>query len=268
MVMFETYLDRWSLMRDGDPIVTRSSHLLPVLWQQKPAMLKIAIDSEEKFGGLLMRWWNGDGAANVYECEGDALLLERAKGERSLFDMAMKGEDDEASRIICRTIERLHAPRTTPLPDLVPLVKWFRELEPAARTYGGLFTRCAEAARLLLSEPRDLTVLHGDIHHRNILDFGERGWLAIDPKRVYGERGFDYANTFCNPELPIVRAQGRLRSQLAIICEEAGLEPQRMLHWIIAYAGLSAAWFLSDGDTEGAESDMTIADIALAELGN
>jgi len=26
-----------------------------------------------------------------------------------------------------------------------------------------------------------LPVLHGNIHHRNILDFGARGWLAIDP---------------------------------------------------------------------------------------
>jgi hypothetical protein len=43
--------------------------------------------------------------------------------------------------------------------------------------------------------------LHGDIHHDNILDFGRRGWLAIDPKRLFGERGFDYANLFCNPDL-------------------------------------------------------------------
>ncbi|MEZ2126987.1 MULTISPECIES: aminoglycoside phosphotransferase family protein [unclassified Sinorhizobium] len=264
--MFESYLDRWSLVQDGTPIITPSSHLLPVFWQKRPAMLKIATDAEEKFGGLLMRWWNGDGAAAVYECEGDAVLLERAMGQRSLFDMAMNGEDDEASRIICRTIERLHVPRDTPPEHLVPLDQWFRELEPAARTYGGVFMRCAEIARHLLAEPRDQTVLHGDVHHRNILDFGKRGWLAIDPKRIHGERGFDYANTFCNPELPIVRAPGRLQRQLSVVCDEARLEPRRTLRWIIAYAGLSAAWFLSDGDNENAGSDLTIAQIALAEL--
>jgi streptomycin 6-kinase len=108
--------------------------------------------------------------------------------------------------------------------------------------------------------------LHGDIHHENILDFGSRGWLAIDPKRVYGERGFDFANIFCNPELPTVTKPGRLQRQLPIVCAEAGLEPKRLLRWIIAYAGLSAAWFLSDGDTKNADSDFTVAGIAFAEL--
>lgn len=39
-------------------------------------------------------------------------------------------------------------------------------------------------------------VPRGDAHHSNILDFGERGWLAIDPKRVTGERYYDYGMCF------------------------------------------------------------------------
>jgi streptomycin 6-kinase len=34
-----------------------------------------------------------------------------------------------------------------------------------------------------------------------VLDFGACGWLAIDPKRLAGERGFDFANIFTNPDL-------------------------------------------------------------------
>lgn len=265
--MFEHYVDRWSLTAAGDPISTHSSDLLPVLWRGLPAMLKIAREAEEKLGGVLMRWWDGDGAARVYEHEGDALLLERALGGQSLLPLAMDDDgDDEASRIICRTADRLHAPRSAPLPDLTPLDHWFRELQPTADAQGGIFAICSEAARRLLAEPRDLSVLHGDIHHGNILDFGERGWLAIDPKRLYGERGFDYANTFCNPELPSVTAPGRLQRQLPIVCREARLETKRMLEWIVAYAGLSAAWFLSDNDQKNVESDLAVARIALAEL--
>jgi type IV secretion system protein VirD4 len=36
----------------------------------------------------------------------------------------------------------------------------------------------------LLAEPRDVGVLHGDLHHDNVLDFGARGWLAIDPNDI------------------------------------------------------------------------------------
>jgi len=52
---------------------------------------------------------------------------------------------------------RLHAPRPEPLPELIPLPHWFRELEPAAATHGGILARCAETAHVLLAEPREGT---------------------------------------------------------------------------------------------------------------
>lgn len=45
-----------------------------------------------------------------------------------------------------------------------------------------------------------MAVLHGDLHHGNVLDFGPLGWLAIDPKGLHGESGFDYANILSNPD--------------------------------------------------------------------
>jgi streptomycin 6-kinase len=181
--MFESYLDRWRLTADGDAITTHSSHLLPVLWNSRPAMLKIANDEAERAGGAVMQWWDGIGAAKVYACDADAVVLERAEGSRSLLAMAMNGEDDAASRIICDTVARLHAPRNKPLPDLIPLSRWFRELAPTARTYGDTLVDCSVIAEALLADPRDNVVLHGDIHHRNILDFQElrstAGWRSI-----------------------------------------------------------------------------------------
>lgn len=120
--MFAPYLNRWSLIADGEPIITHSSRLLPVLWQDRPAMLKVAADIDERYGALLMQWWDGDGAAYVYAQEGDAVLLERATGKRSLLAMAMNGEDDEASRILCATAARLHAPRKNSFPIPSPLL--------------------------------------------------------------------------------------------------------------------------------------------------
>ena len=86
--MFEPYLTQWQLHPEGEPIITLGSRLLPVRYQGLPAMLKIALDDEEKFGNLLMTWWAGEGAARVYAHDGAALLLERAEGRRSLLHMA------------------------------------------------------------------------------------------------------------------------------------------------------------------------------------
>jgi streptomycin 6-kinase len=267
--MFDGYLTLWNLTPDGAPVVTSGARLLPVRAGGEPAMLKVATEAEERFGGVLMAWWDGDGAARVLAMHGDAILLERAQGRRSLADLARDGRDDEATRIICDVIARLHAPRAGPLPDLVPLPVWFGALEPAAATFGGVLARAAATARLLLREPQQVRVLHGDIHHGNILDFGARGWLAIDPKRLQGEPGFDYANLFCNPDLddpsrPVATSPDRFARRLDIVVERSGIERRRLLQWILAWTGLSAAWFIADRRSPAI--DLRVAALALAAI--
>ncbi|WP_123595015.1 aminoglycoside phosphotransferase family protein [Pseudomonas fluorescens] len=264
--IFEPWLKRWALVPDGAPIITPGSRLLPVRLNDRPAMLKVALDVDEKYGNRLMTWWDGDGAAQVLAHHEDGLLLERAMGSRSLMHMAMNGEDDEASRILCSALARLHAPRETPPPPLVELGPWFASLRIATAQHNGLYALSLQTAENLLANPQDVVVLHGDMHHDNVLDFGERGWLAIDPKRVRGERGFDYANLMCNPDLPTATDPARFRRQLDVIVEAAGLDHRRLLQWVLAFAGLSAAWFLEDDALEQASGQLKVAQIAASML--
>ena len=268
--MFDQYLSRWNLTSDGEPITTRSAALLPVLRYGEPAILKLYNDEHQQRGADLMAWWGGDGAARVFAKDNSALLMERAQNSSSLAQLTYAGQDDEACYILCETAARLHAVRRRPLPELVELTDWFRELEPAADKYGGILTRCAKIARTILAEPRDRVVLHGDLHHDNVLNFGDRGWLAIDPHGLVGERGFDFANIFTNPDLsdpsrPVATEPGRFLLRLSIVVERSQLERQRLLHWILAWTGLSAAWFLNDDDPL-ASIDLRIAELAAAEL--
>lgn len=140
-----------------------------------------------------MAWWGGEGAARLLAHEGHALLLERAMGERSLAQMARGGGDDEGEPELAR--RRGSAARATAgaAGALVPLRRWFEALAPAAARQGVILAQAAEVTRELLDEPRDVVVLHGDLHHGNVLDFEERGWLAVDPTRLIGERGFELA---------------------------------------------------------------------------
>ncbi len=262
--MFADYLAQWELTPDGEPIVTHSSRLLPVLYRGEPAMLKIALEKEERWGAALMVWWQGEGAVRVLAHSGDALLMERATGTASLPDMARNGRDDEASRIICGVAAGLHRPRERPLPELLPLPVRFRELEEGGERHGGVMAQAAATARMLLADPRDQVVLHGDLHHGNVLDAGGRGWLAIDPKRLFGERGFDFANIFCNPDRTTATRPGRLSRQVEVVAESAGLERRRLLQWILAWAGLSALWLFNDGLQP--LPDLLVAEQAAAEL--
>ncbi|WP_454565362.1 aminoglycoside phosphotransferase family protein [Pseudomonas sp. AIG] len=259
-------MNRWSLVPDGAPIITPGSRLLPVRLNDTPTMLKVALDTDEKYGNRLMTWWDGGGAAQVLAHHEDGLLMERAMGRRSLMHMAIHGEDDEASRILCSALARLHVPRATPPPPLVELGPWFAPLRIAAAQHGGLYALSLQTAEALLADPQDVVVLHGDMHHDNVLDFDSRGWLAIDPKRVRGERGFDYANLICNPDLPTAVDPQRFRRQLAVIVEAAGLDRRRLLQWVQAFAGLSAGWFLEGDALEQASGQLKVAQIAASML--
>ncbi len=259
------YMQRWQLQPDGQAFETHSSLLMPVRYQGAAAMLKIAREQEEKFGGLLMCWWQGDGAARVLAWHDDGILLERAQGRLSLAQMVRDGEDRQVTAILCQVVARLHAPRAEPLPELIPLDQWFNSLWPAAQAHGGMLRLSASVAAELLTSPREQTVLHGDIHHDNVLDFGERGWLVIDPKRLYGERAFDYANIFCNPNYGIATDPDIFLCRVEQVCRLAGLDRQRLLRWILAWTGLSAAWFMEDG--EAADIDFRVAEQAARALG-
>ncbi|QMD25104.1 APH(6) family putative aminoglycoside O-phosphotransferase [Citrobacter freundii] len=269
--MFSTWLSRWKLIPDGVPIETHTSHLLPVttIHGGKKAILKLTDDDSERTGCQLMAWWNGKGAARVLAHEDGAILLERATGTRSLTDMSRANQDERACRIICHTARQLHVVPDASTPLLTPLEHWFRDLAPTAERYGGIMLRCAQAANILFSCPQDVVVLHGDVHHGNVLDFGPPGWLAIDPKGLLGERGFDYANIFTNPDLAdpgigIAIDPSRFTQRVNIVSEAAGLIRERLLLWIAAWCGLSSAWFLQDGGS--AAIPLRVAELAFAAL--
>lgn len=254
----------WMLTADGDYFLAGDSLLQPVLFEQRPAMLKIPLSGKGSAGFRLLDCWAGKAAVNVYRYDANALLMERATGERSLRGMVLDGREAEANTIVCGVLQQLHAHDCTQLPNLPPLTSWFQSLATAAAQHGAVFANCHEIADNLLRDPRDIVALHGDIHYDNILDAGERGWLAIDPKSVIGERGFDYANLFCNPTIEVATSPNRLPREIPIVAAQAGLEPQRLLRWIIAWSGLMAAWMLEDA--EAPNLPLKVAHLAMGQL--
>ncbi|MBS0410403.1 MAG: hypothetical protein JSR86_10855 [Proteobacteria bacterium] len=266
--MFAPWMARWGLAADGDPIVTPSSRLLPVRRAGEAAMLKAAMHPEEIAGHALMGWWGGQGAACLLAAEGDAVLLERLTGTRSLEAMARDGRDLEAMDILCDAAAALHAPRPAPPPStLVPLARWFRALAPSAERRGGVLAKADAVSRTLLADQREVRPLHGDIHHGNVLDGGPRGWLAIDPKGLMGDRGYDYANMICNPGPEPSQDPARIAARVERIAARSGLGRERLLRWLLAYCGLSASWTL-DGSWDGdAVPALAIAEMAAEWLG-
>jgi len=227
-------------------------------------MAKIATHDEEARGNLLMEAWNGNGAAPVLGRVGNAILMPRAEATPNLTAMSDAGDDDGAVAILCATASSLHAAHGLGISEkMVPLERWFDGLRMAGAADDGSFFGTAWGITApLIAARRDEVVLHGDIHHGNVLHFGTLGWRAIDPKGLIGDRAFDYANLFCNPSPAI--AEVRFEARLAIVTGHAGLERDRLLRWIVAWTGLSAVWFAESGGD--ASLPLAIGHRALAKL--
>lgn len=67
----------------------------------------------------------------------------------------------------------------------------FRQNADAGHDYATHVDLAASLYRELAASESCDWLLHGDLHHENILVDGQRGWIAIDPKGVIGPRSME-----------------------------------------------------------------------------
>ena len=254
------YLATWNLSDPQLLAQTMTSHIYTVNYETETTILKLLSPSEidEQRGAVALRYFDGHGAVRLLRYDEGAHLMEYAAGDE-LLTLVERGEDENATRIIAQVIQQLHSvPQNIPHAGLFLLERWFEALfnKAASDRQAGIdsiYVRSASLAKRLLVDQREVRVLHGDIHHRNIRKTS-RGWLTFDPKGLIGERTYDCANTLCNPDMPeLVHNETRLLTNAAILADTLALDLSRVLAFTYAYACLNASQWLPRIDTKGAE---------------
>ncbi|RWL06263.1 MAG: 3'-kinase [Mesorhizobium sp.] len=250
----ETFSSRiWKVVReDGSPAIVKA--------------LKAFDDVEDELRGEhFLAWRRGEGAVRLLDRNGHSMLLEYA-GETLLSQVLAEQGDDAATAIAAEVMARLFSPSDHPAPpDLQPLRLRFSSLFNKARIdrdagEQGLYVETAATAERLLADPVEVLPLHGDLHHDNIMH-GPRGWLAIDPKGVLGDPGFDAANMFYNPldRDALCRDPRRIADMAEIFARTLGQTPPAILDHAIAYGCLSASWHHEDGNAIEESRELSIA---------
>ena len=254
------YLTAWNLSNPKLLMQTMTSHIYTVTYETGTVILKLLSPSEvdEQRGAVALRYFDGRGAVRLLRCDEGAQLMEYATGDE-LVTLVKGGEDEQATRIIAQVIQQLHSvSQNIPHDGLLMLERWFEALFNKAvsdrqMNIDSIYVRSASLAKRLLIDQREVRVLHGDIHHRNIRQTS-RGWLTFDPKGLIGERTYDCANTLCNPVMPeLVHNETRLLTHAAILANTLALDLPRVLAFTYAYACLNASWWLPLKGTKGAE---------------
>jgi streptomycin 6-kinase len=232
------YLRIWNLTDPEELAYSPRGSVLAVYRDSEKMVLKLftPIGAEDESDGVLaLRYFDGQGAIRVLASDERAQLIEYA-GDKELAQMVTDGRDGEATEIIADVVNKLHRPR----PD-----KQIPQLRTLRQRYSSLFNRAeqdelageqsiygrgARVAEKLLANPRDECVLHGDIQHHNIRLHPVRGWLAYDPKGLYGERSFDVANSVCNPSTApdLVMSEERLLQMTQVLADHMGVRVGRL----------------------------------------
>jgi streptomycin 6-kinase len=235
---------RWRFTAEGEPFETHSSWLRYGTRDDAPCVLKIyKPESDEAVGARFLRQHEGCGAVRVLDSADDAALLERALPGTALDAFCTTGRDDEATHILCDIVERLQSAGASikGWPTVACKNTEFARHQPSGRITQAVIDRAAETFQALAASQRDAVLLHGDLHHENLLQDDKRGWLAIDPKGVVGELAYEFAAPLRNPDLPSVAPQ-RLDARVSIICARLKLERRRVLGWAFARNTLVALW--------------------------
>ncbi|MGY6020548.1 aminoglycoside phosphotransferase family protein [Streptomyces spinosirectus] len=243
------FLERWELRTDGRPMHGMTALVLPVLRADgTPAVLKLQLRDEESEGEpAALRRWNGDGAVRLLDHDRTthAMLLERLDHTRMLSRLP---GTREAVLVIARLLARLTA---TPAPrgmrrlgDMVRAMlertPWALERIPDTGTRR-LVADCAAAVREVVDEPGD-RLLHWDLHDENVLASDRAPWLAIDPKPLAGDPGFELwpaiANRFEAEEV---------RWRFDAMTDVLGLDRARARAWTLGRLLENTLWDVEDG---------------------
>jgi streptomycin 6-kinase len=259
----------WSLTL-AEPFPLSINYVAPgVRTDGSPVVVKIGVPNIEVTREITsLKLYEGQGMVRLLDALPDrgAMLQERILPGTPL---AALQDDDEATRILANQMQQIWRPMSredeagaaTPANGSTVFVSLERWTE-GIRRYGGrhsgrhsgasngliprnLFDRAEGMLDEFLASQGEPYLLHGDLHHDNVLRSERDGWLGIDPKGVVGEREFDAGPMMWNPWWRIHTwpdLWSVLGRRLDILREILGFDRQRLLGWCFIEAVLSMVW--------------------------
>lgn len=261
------YEKKWSLQVSA-PFALTYNYVAPAVQADGTnAVLKIGFPKDKEFQTEIdaLEIFNGDGVEKLIEADRDqsVILIERVMPGVPLSRLE---NDDEATRILASVMKKIRKP----LPQkhqFITVTEWSRAIpqyqERYKKTSGPLPPQLVDKAGELFDEliatSATSVLVHGDLHHDNVLSSDRIEWLAIDPKGVTAEPAYETAAMIRNPYIKMTRnpqIKDIVRKRIHTLSEELELDPRRIYKWCLAQTVLSAVW---DAEDPGKRWEHTIS---------
>ncbi len=264
---------RWSLTLLSPYANLSYSYVAPVVRADgTPAVLKVARPGMELHTEIAaLRLFDGRNSVRLLDVDPleGVLLLEKLCPGPPLTTLAGDAGDATATSVAASVMRGLWRP--LPCDHSFPTIEdWgagFHRMREHSRNSAALPLRIVDRAVNLFEELAGSmsppVVLHGDLHHDNILMAERDPWLSIDPKGVVGEPAYEVGALLRNlwPDRhSLGNPQRTLERRVWQLAEELDLERSRVRGWGLAQAVLSAWWCIEDGE------DCCDSSLAVAEL--
>jgi streptomycin 6-kinase len=194
--LVDRFMQLWQCRPDGAVRHGEVAIVVPVRSNEYgSAVLKISYPSTSSHREAhALRGFNGRGAVRVFAADepSRALLLERA-GPRTLTSVSPTEHAIEIAGALTRTLAVPAPPGTPTLAHAT--YGWEDELDRqlalAPRLVPPAVISRARATMRMLRAGTTPTLMHGDLHFRNVLRADREPWLAIDPIGWQGTAAFD-----------------------------------------------------------------------------
>lgn len=192
-------------------------------------------DSEEKLAGSTLLAFSNHGGVTIlnHDEPTGAILMPRLHPGTTLDTSGLN--DLQQVEVCSDVIRRLRQAQTV---EAMSLDRWYRDLWNAPPDE--LVPEAQSIARRLIDTTTRQTLLHGDLHHFNILRNGDE-WVAIDPKGVLGDPAFEITGFMRNPIGRTPDADG-MSQRIQRFHECLGDPIDRLWGWAFVQTVLSYIW--------------------------
>jgi len=233
-------------------------------------IVKLCVPNDGVYNEInALEFMRGDGIVKLIDSDrerGILLLEQLIPGEM----LSTLNNDAEATMIAADIIKKIRNP-ISDNHNFPTTEQWFDRLEKPIELPAGfpaeLINRVKKIASELHKNKGESVLLHGDLHHFNILSARRQPWIAIDPKGIVGPPEYECGAFLRNP-IPDIANHNNIKSilarRVAIFSETLGFDKQVIIGWGFSQAILASVWCM-DMKSKDWRIFLTCAD-ALFEL--
>ncbi|KAB8031855.1 aminoglycoside phosphotransferase family protein [Fluviispira multicolorata] len=215
---------------------------------QKSIVLKLSLDENSlKAESRYLDYFQNIGAIRVLGVDKNLILMKKAIPGNTLKDYFLKSEV-ESLEIFCKVMLNLQKNNMFNLNEFPHISEWLSILDKEWKIPIKYIAKAKKLRDYLLESSADNILLHGDLHHENIL-LHNKDWFVIDPKGVIGEREYEIGAFIRNPisELSQYKnASEIIENRIYKISAMTRFEKRRIAEWCFVQIVLSWAWALED----------------------